>query len=63
MAGDPKQEAAYRAGDLRIFESGLFSDIVVQCGPRSWNLHRNILCARSVWFKTAITGSYVVRSA
>ncbi|KAG6353626.1 hypothetical protein INS49_005334 [Diaporthe citri] len=60
MAGDPEQETAYRSGDLRLFESGLFSDIVVECGPRSWNLHRNILCTRSVWFETAITGSYVV---
>lgn len=63
MPGDPKQEAAYRAADLRLFETSHFSDVLVTCGPRSWNLHRNILCTRSVWFEKAIAGSYVVSAA
>lgn len=63
MAGDPEQEAAYRAGDLRLFESGLFSDVVVGCGSRSWNLHRNILCTRSIWFQKAVGGQLMVSSA
>lgn len=60
MASDKLQEAAYRAADLGLFESGHFSDIVVICGPRSWDLHKNVLYARSVWFEKAIAGSYVV---
>lgn len=60
MAGDKEQEAAYRTADLMLFESGRFADVLVTCGPRSWNLHKNILCTRSVWFEKALTGSYVV---
>lgn len=62
MAGDKEQEAAYRDADLMLFRSGRFADVVVTCGPKSWNLHKNILCARSAWFETALVGSYVVSS-
>lgn len=63
MVEDKNQEAAYRAADLMLFQTGRFADVLVTCGPKSWNLHRNILCARSAWFETALTGSYVVSTA
>lgn len=63
MTGDKKQEAAYMAADLMLFRTGRFADVLVTCGPKSWNLHRNILCARSAWFETALVGSYVVSAA
>lgn len=63
MAGDKEQEAAYRDADLMLFQTGRFADVLVTCGPRSWNLHRNILCARSTWFETALVGKYVVSEA
>lgn len=32
--------------------------MTVKCGDRTWNLHKNILCSRSVWFEKALTGSF-----
>lgn len=42
----------------RLLESGLFSDVTVRCGDRTWNLHKNILCSRSIWFEKALTGNF-----
>ncbi|RYP06363.1 hypothetical protein DL764_003208 [Monosporascus ibericus] len=44
--------------DRRLLASKLFSDVVVRCGTRSWNLHRNILCSRSDYFRTALAGPF-----
>jgi hypothetical protein len=46
----------------RLLESGLFSDVTVSCGERTWKLHRNILCSRSTWFEKALTGNFEVRT-
>lgn len=43
---------------LRLLRTGLFSDVTVKCGDRTWSLHKNILCSRSVWFEKALTGSF-----
>lgn len=63
MAGDPTREADYMAEDLMLFRSGLFSDVIVTCGPKLWNLHMNILSVRSVWFEKAIRRLLMVSSA
>jgi hypothetical protein len=42
----------------RLLRTGLFSDVTVKCGDRTWQLHKNILCSRSVWFEKALTGSF-----
>lgn len=60
MPRDKKQEAAYRSADLSAFETGLFSDCVVTCGTKSWNLHRVTLCYRSEWFEKTLTGQFMV---
>ncbi|EAA27116.2 hypothetical protein GE21DRAFT_9561 [Neurospora crassa] len=48
----------FLSSDEKLLESGLFSDVVVKCGDRTWNLHKNILCSRSIWFEKALTGHF-----
>lgn len=45
----------------RLLESGELSDAQVRCGKRTWKVHKAILCARSEWFRDAITGPFKVR--
>lgn len=42
----------------RFFEGGDLADVDVKCGDHTWKLHKAILCARSVWFKKALTGPF-----
>lgn len=42
----------------RLLRTGLFSDVTVKCGDRTWNLHKNIICSRCDWFKKALTGQF-----
>ncbi|RYO98654.1 hypothetical protein DL766_008860 [Monosporascus sp. MC13-8B] len=44
--------------DRRLLAGGLFSDVVVKCGTRSWHLHRSILCSRSGHFRAALAGPF-----
>ncbi|KAK3320257.1 BTB/POZ protein [Cercophora scortea] len=48
----------FLSADAELLESGLFSDVTVTCGSKTWNLHKNILCTRSSWFKKALTGNF-----
>ncbi|KAK4441916.1 BTB/POZ protein [Podospora aff. communis PSN243] len=51
-------EERFQSADQMLLESGLFSDVTVTCGDKTWNLHKNILCSRSVWFEKALGGTY-----
>ncbi|KAK1832921.1 BTB/POZ protein [Podospora conica] len=51
-------ENTYVSSDTKLLESGLFSDVAVKCGDKTWRLHKNILCSRSIWFEKALTGKF-----
>ncbi|KAF2868279.1 hypothetical protein BDV95DRAFT_610241 [Massariosphaeria phaeospora] len=38
----------------RLLASGEFSDFVITCGDKTWNVHKTILCPRSGFFARAI---------
>lgn len=61
MSHDEAQEVAYRSADLNAMETGLFSDCVITCGPKTWNLHRVTLSSRSLWFERALNSQFQVR--
>ncbi|OTA98291.1 hypothetical protein M426DRAFT_28591 [Hypoxylon sp. CI-4A] len=41
-----------------LLESESFTDLVVKCGPRTWNLHKAVLCCKSKWFIAALNGNF-----
>ncbi|KAI3321019.1 BTB/POZ protein [Xylariaceae sp. AK1471] len=41
-----------------LLELECFSDVTVQCGKKTWNLHRAVLAGRCLWFKKALTGNF-----
>ncbi|KAM0819970.1 putative BTB/POZ protein [Seiridium cardinale] len=51
-------EAVEQAADRKLFESGLFTDVQIICGNKTWNLHRNILASRCIWFEKALSGNF-----
>ncbi|KAK3314183.1 BTB/POZ protein [Apodospora peruviana] len=51
-------ENPFRSADEQLLDSGLFADVVVKCGERTWKLHKNILCTRSKWFDAALNGNF-----
>jgi len=46
----------------RILESGLFANIEVTCADtgKTFKVHKSVLCERSRYFKSALTGGYEV---
>ncbi|KAK1753751.1 POZ domain-containing protein [Echria macrotheca] len=48
----------FLSADEQLLKSGLFSDVQVICGDKTWKLHKNILCTRSSWFNKALNGAF-----
>ncbi|KAK4118675.1 hypothetical protein N657DRAFT_583296 [Parathielavia appendiculata] len=48
----------FLSSDEKLLRTGLFSDVTLKCGDRTWQLHENIFCSRSLWFEKALTGSF-----
>ncbi|KAI7774414.1 hypothetical protein LA080_008808 [Diaporthe eres] len=48
----------FMESDLSLLESGHFSDVILRCGSKAWNIHKSIVCKRCVWFEKALTGSF-----
>jgi len=46
---------------LSLLISGDYSDMKITCNDKTWNVHRNIVCAKSDYFKAAIQGKFLVK--
>ncbi|KAK3367771.1 hypothetical protein B0H63DRAFT_565671 [Podospora didyma] len=52
-----KMDRRYTEDDLRLLDSGNFSDARVIFKDRVWNVHKTIMCPRSKWFADAYKGT------
>jgi len=52
--------AISRNSYLHLLESGLFSDLVVECQGIEFKVHRNIVCSGSRMLMAACNGSFKV---
>ncbi|KAI1110480.1 hypothetical protein F5Y14DRAFT_455014 [Nemania sp. NC0429] len=46
-------DTAFSSG-ANLMQSGEFSDVIVECGDRTWNLHRVVLAYRCEYFRKAL---------
>jgi len=56
----PFFDGTLTCGFLSLLTSGEYSDMKIVCKPKIWNVHRNIVCAKSDFFKAAIQGIFLV---
>ena len=47
--------------DIRVYDSGQYSDLTIRCGSRTWKVHRVIVYAASNFFLKAGEGAFQVR--
>ena len=43
--------------EIRLLETGRFSDFTIQCRGRTWCVHSLVVCSRSGWFDQALKES------
>ena len=43
-----------------LFDSGNFSDFVINCKTKTWKVHKAVLCTQSKFFESACHGSFIV---
>lgn len=47
----------FRHDDIELLKTGQFSDAQIIVGHRVWNVHKSIVCPRSVYFRVSLQGS------
>lgn len=47
----------------RAYDSGDYSDLTIQCGSRTWKVHRLIIYSASTFFLKAGEGEFKVRGS
>ena len=55
--------ARLMASNRKLLQTGKYSDLVIKCEGREWNVHRFIVCERSKFFATACDGPFLVSEA
>ena len=53
-------QARLMASNYKLLETGKYSDLVIRCGAKEWNVHRAIVCEGSKFFATACDGPFMV---
>ena len=43
-----------------LYESGKYSDLIISCGEKQFNVHRNIVCTQCPWIAAACDGNFMV---
>ena len=48
------------ASNYKLLQTGKYSDLVIKCGAKEWNVHRSIVCEGSNFFAAACDGPFMV---
>ena len=43
-----------------LYESGKYSDLIISCGEKQFNVHRAIVCTQCPWIAAACDGNFMV---
>ena len=43
-----------------LYWSGKYSDLIISCGEKQFNVHRNIVCTQCPWIAAACDGNFMV---
>ena len=53
-------QARLMASNHNLLQTGKYSDLVIKCGAKEWNVHRSIVCEGSKFLATACDGPFMV---
>lgn len=53
----PSKSRTNHQVDLEIYQTGEYADCNLVCEGRAWDLHRQIICPRSAYFRDAYKGN------
>lgn len=51
---------SFASADKELLESGKYADAKIIAHDMTYNVHKNVLCTRSKWFRTVLDGAFRV---
>lgn len=53
---------SFASADKELLESGKYADAKIISHDKTYNVHKNVLCTRSKWFRKVLDGAFRVGS-
>lgn len=53
---------SFASADKELLESGKYADAKIIAHDKTYNVHKNVLCTRSKWFRKVLDGAFRVGS-
>lgn len=50
----------FSSADKELLESGKWADAKIIANSKTYNVHKNVLCTRSKWFRKVLEGDFIV---
>lgn len=51
---------SFASADKELLESGKYADAKIIAHDKTYNVHKNVLCTRSKWFRKVLDGAFRV---